>query len=138
MCVELRKCESMHLELRIGESIRSELRRGELVRRWIKVQLCCLWTVQKLFNPIPAGYLKIRIRWGGVNLTPTSKSHVLCQNMTNNISLESLLCSTFRICKNFVNFQQKNLFFAKSSDIGKKFAKKNFQKVIKYTFLKIP
>ena len=91
--------------------------------------------MQKLFNPMPAGHLKIRIRWGGVNLTPPSKSHVLCKNMTNDTG--KLLCSTFRICKNFANLQQKNLFFAKSGDIGKKFAKKNVQKVIKYTFLKI-
>ena len=40
-------------------------------------------------NPIPAGVLENQDTLGGVNLTPPSKSHVLCPNMTNDTSLES-------------------------------------------------
>ena len=65
------------------------------------------------------GYLKTRICWGGVNLTPPpSKSHVWCPNMTNDTSLESscalLLESAkkLQICKNLI-FYRKIQFIVK-------------------------
>ena len=54
-------------------------------------------------NPIPAGVLEIRIRWGGGGqFDPPSKSHVWCPNMTNDTSLESscaLLLESAKNCK---------------------------------------
>ena len=44
-----------------------------------------------IINPIPAGVHENQdtLARGGVNLTPPSKSHVVCPNMTNDTSLES-------------------------------------------------
>jgi len=69
-----------------------------------------------VFNPIPAGVLENQDTLG-VNLTPPSKSHVLCPNM-----------STFRICKKICKFAKIEFFIAKSSFIVKMFAKKNLSK----------
>ena len=61
------------------------------------------------------GYLKTRIRWGGVNLIPPSKSHVLCPNITNDTSLESscalLLESAkkLQICENWIFYRKIQL-----------------------------
>ena len=50
-----------------------------------------------------------------------------------------LLCSTIRIFKKICKFAKTEFFFAKSSYIVKMFAKKKMvQKMINYTFLKIP
>ena len=73
-------------------------------------------------------YLKTRIRWGGVNLTPPSKSHVWCPNMTNDTSLESSCALLLESAKKFANLQKLNFFFAKSSFIVKMFAKKKLSK----------
>ena len=54
------------------------------------------------------GYLKTRIRWVGVNLTPPSKSHVLCPNMTNDTSLESSCALLLESAKKFANLQKLN------------------------------
>ena len=54
------------------------------------------------------GYLKTRIRWGGVNLNPPSKSHVLCPNMTNDTSLESSCALLLEYAKKFANLQKFN------------------------------
>ena len=62
------------------------------------------------------GYCKTRICWGGVTLTPPSKSHVLCPK-TNDTSLET---SCALLCK----FAKNEMFIAKSSYIVKMFAKK--------------
>ena len=53
-------------------------------------------------------YLKTRICWGGGNLTPPSKSHVLCPNMTNDTSLESSCALLLESAKKFVNLQTLN------------------------------
>ena len=54
------------------------------------------------------GYLKTRICWGGVNLTPPSKSHVLCPNMTNDTSLESSCALLLESAKKFANLRKLN------------------------------
>ena len=74
------------------------------------------------------GYLKTRICWGGVKLTPLSKSHVLCPNVTNDTSLESSCALLLESAKKFANLQKLNFFIAKSSYIVKMFAKKNLSK----------
>ena len=43
------------------------------------------------FNPIPAGVLENQDMLGGGQFDPPSKSRVLCPNMTNDTSLESLV-----------------------------------------------
>ena len=53
-------------------------------------------------------YLKTRIRWGGVNLTPPSKSHVWSPNMTNDTSLESSCALLLESAKKFANLQKLN------------------------------
>ena len=53
------------------------------------------------------------------------------------MTLESSYALLLESAKILQICNKKIYFFAKSSDIGKKFAKKNVQKVIKYTFLKI-
>ena len=78
-------------------------------------------------NPIPAGVLENQDTLGGVNLTPPTKSHVLCPNMTNDTSLESSCALLLESAKNLqicVNL----IFIAKSSYIVKMFAKKNLSK----------
>ena len=62
------------------------------------------------------GYLKTRICWGGVNLTPPSNSHVLCQNMTNDTSLESSCALLLESAKKFANLQKLN-FLSQNSVI---------------------
>ena len=70
------------------------------------------------------GYLKIRICWGGVNLTPPpSKSHVWFPNMTNDTSLESSCALLLKSAKN-CKFSKFLFFIAKASYIVKMFAKK--------------
>ena len=54
------------------------------------------------------GYLKTRIRWGGVNLAPPSKSHVLCPNMTNDTSLESSCALLLESAKKIANLRKLN------------------------------
>ena len=55
------------------------------------------------------GYLKTRICWGGVNLTPPpSKSHVWCPNMTNDTSLESSCALLLESAKKIANLQKFN------------------------------
>jgi len=56
----------------------------------------------------PLGYLKTRIRWGGVNLTPPSKSHVLYPNMTYDTSLESSCALLLESAKKFANLRKLN------------------------------
>ena len=59
-------------------------------------------------NPIPAGVLENQDMLGGVNLTPPSKSHVLCPNMTNDTSLESSCDLLLESAKKFANSQKLN------------------------------
>ena len=54
------------------------------------------------------GYLKTRLCWGGVNLTPPSKSHVWCPNMTNDPSMESSCALLLESAKKFANLQKLN------------------------------
>ena len=76
---------------------------------------------------------------GGVNLTPPSKSHVLCTNMTNDTSLESSCALLLESAKKSCKFAKIEFFITKSSYIAKMFAKKKFvQKMKNYTFLKSP
>ena len=84
-------------------------------------------------------YLKTRIRWGGVNLTPPpSKSHVWCPNITNDTSLESSCALLLECAKKFANLQ-KLIFFCKIQLYSKIVCKKIiFQKIINYTYLKSP
>ena len=65
------------------------------------------------------GYLKTRICWGGVNLTPPSKSHVWCPNMTNATSLESSCALLLKSAKKFANMQKLN-FLSQNPVIQKK------------------
>ena len=78
------------------------------------------------------GYLKTRIRWGGVNLTPPPPLNPMFDvQIWQMIHHWKALVSTFRICKKKI--------FAKSSYIVKMFAKKKLsKKIIYYTFLKSP
>ena len=71
------------------------------------------------------GYLKTRICWGEVNLTPPSKSHVWCPNMTNDTLLESFCALLLESAKKFAKIE---FFIAKSSYIVKMFGKKNLSK----------
>ena len=62
-----------------------------------------------LFNPIPAGVLENQdTLGGGVNLTPPSKTHVLCPNMTNDTSLESSCALLLESAKKFANLRKLN------------------------------
>ena len=56
-------------------------------------------------NPIPAGVLENQDTLEG-RLTPLSKSHVRCPNMTNDTSLESSCALLLEIAKNFANLQK--------------------------------
>ena len=80
------------------------------------------------FNPIPAGVLENQDTLGGVNLTPPSKSHVVCPNMTNYTSLESSCALLLESAKKLANLKKIEFFIAKSSLIVKMFAKKNLSK----------
>jgi len=75
---------------------------------------------------------------GGVNLTPPSKSHVLCPNMTNDTSLESSCALLLESAKRNCKFAKIEFFIAKSSYIVKMFAKKNCPKNEKLYILKSP
>ena len=60
-------------------------------------------------NPIPAEVLENQdMLGGGVNLTPPSKSHVYCPNMTNDTSLESSCALLLESAKKFANLQKLN------------------------------
>ena len=59
-------------------------------------------------NPIPAGVLENQDTLGGVNLTPPSKSHVLCPNMKNDTSLESSCALLLESAKKFANLRKLN------------------------------
>ena len=61
------------------------------------------------FNPIPAGVLENQDMMGGGNLTPPSKSHVLCLNMTNDTSLESSYALLLESAKDCSNLQKLKL-----------------------------
>ena len=75
----------------------------------------------------PQGYLKTRIRWGGVNLTPPSKSHVLCPNMTNDKSLESSCALLLESAKN-LQICENWIFYRKIQSYSKNVCKKNLSK----------
>ena len=89
--------------------------------------ICSLRYFKSILTLSLLGYLKTRICWGGVKLTPPSKSHVWCPNMTNDTSLESsrplLLESAknLQICKNWIFYRKIQLF-------SKNVCKKNWSK----------
>ena len=59
-----------------------------------------------MLNPFPAGVLENQDML--VKLTPPSKSHVLCPNMTNDTSLESSCALILEPAKKFANLQKLN------------------------------
>ena len=62
-----------------------------------------------MFNPIPAGVLENQDTLGGGQFDPPpSKSHVLCQNMTNDTSLESSCALLLESAKKFANLRKLN------------------------------
>ena len=65
--------------------------------------------------------------WGG-QFDPTSKSHVLCPNMTNDTSIESPCALLLESAKKNCKFAKIDFFIAKSSYTVKMFAKKNLSK----------
>ena len=61
-------------------------------------------------NPISAGVLENQDMLGlGVKLTPPSKSHVLCPNMTNDTLLESSCALLLESANKFANLKKLNL-----------------------------
>ena len=89
------------------------------------------------FNPIPAGALENRIRWGGE--TPLSKSHVWCPKMTNDTSLESSCALLLESAKKSLQIFNNWIFYRKIQLYSKNVCKKKFvQKMKNYTFLKSP
>ena len=86
------------------------------------------WKSEKFLTLSLLGYLKTRICWGGVNLTPSpSKSHVWFPNMTNDTSFKSSCALLLESAKKNANLQKLN-FFCKIQLYSKNVCKKNCPK----------